>query len=209
MNAKYKLLKDLPDSKMGDIYEYSSTNKAYYKNGDLTDSYWLKANVENSPEWFAKIEENIYTQSQLNNAIENAFHAARLIDEKISKKGYSIEKHFVYKDADHYQSYHHIGTYAVQDNTPLTGTSTIDNPQFDKRKENENADIMNAVFKILKKDADYYYAWQANIAMAFKDQYSKEAVKVAHSELWELDIHKIANQAAKNFLDLLIKELNC
>lgn len=51
-----------------------------------------------------------------------------------------------------------------------------------------------------KSEGSYYYSWQANIAMAFKDEYDRDAA------LPELkDIHHIANQAAKNFLDTLIK----
>jgi len=59
----------------------------------------------------------------------------------------------------------------------------------------------------LKKDEGYYYSWQANIAMAFKDEFHRQAgqpgeVKHVNSD----DIHEIANQAAKNFLNLLISD---
>lgn len=50
-----------------------------------------------------------------------------------------------------------------------------------------------------KFEGSYYYSWQANIAMAFKDEFNRTP------EVFKNDIHNIANQAAKNFLDLLIK----
>lgn len=57
MADRYRLLKDLPDSKAGDVYVYVPEQQAYYKNGDINDSYWLKANVENQSGWFEKIKE--------------------------------------------------------------------------------------------------------------------------------------------------------
>ena len=47
----------------------------------------------------------------------------------------------------------------------------------------------------LLNDPDYRYTWQANIAMAFKDEHFRSENKE--------DIHEIANNAAKNFLRLL------
>ena len=47
-----------------------------------------------------------------------------------------------------------------------------------------------------KSPGSYYYLWQANIAMAFKDEWNR----------WdkpECYVHEVANNAAKNFLDLL------
>lgn len=48
----------------------------------------------------------------------------------------------------------------------------------------------------LKNDPELYYAYQANIAMAFYDEYRK-SVK-------DKTIHEISNDAAKRFLNLLI-----
>ena len=59
--------------------------------------------------------------------------------------------------------------------------------------------------KALKEDEGLYYSWQSNIAMAFMDcfgWYKKEHKK---EYLNSADIHTIANDAAKHFLDLLIK----
>jgi hypothetical protein len=73
-------------------------------------------------------------------------------------------------------------------------------------------EIKNAVqivTQAIKNDPDLYYAYQANIAMAFKDEYDKEAYRASHDYLEgfkpEADIHEIANNAAKNFLDLWCK----
>lgn len=47
-----------------------------------------------------------------------------------------------------------------------------------------------------KSPGSYYYSWKANIAMSFLDEWNR----------WdkpECYIHEVANNAAKNFLDLL------
>ena len=50
---------------------------------------------------------------------------------------------------------------------------------------------------MLKEDSDYFMSWQANIAVAMQDAYANAEDKT--------DIHKISNEGAKNFLELLIK----
>lgn len=52
----------------------------------------------------------------------------------------------------------------------------------------------------LKRDPDYRRSWSANIAMAFKDAYAREA-RVVNGGL--VDMHTVANQAAEDFLELL------
>ena len=54
--------------------------------------------------------------------------------------------------------------------------------------------------KVLKKDKDYYFGWQSNIAMAFYDEAKRNKVKISSVKL-----HEISNNAAKNFLTLLCK----
>jgi len=51
----------------------------------------------------------------------------------------------------------------------------------------------------LSEDEDFYYGWQSNIAMAFLDEYT---ALVDNPNITE--IHKLANKAAKRFLDNLI-----
>lgn len=58
--------------------------------------------------------------------------------------------------------------------------------------------LFNMFANQLRRDPEYYYAWQANIAMAFKDEYN-ECTGYKNKE----DIHKIANNGAKRFLNLL------
>lgn len=53
----------------------------------------------------------------------------------------------------------------------------------------------------LKEDPEYFYAWQANIAMAFFDEYRRNNKKYKNRD----DLLKISNEAAKNFLSLIIK----
>ncbi len=60
------------------------------------------------------------------------------------------------------------------------------------------------VFKELREDEGYYISWQANIAMSFYDEYWKK--KNNNKYLNKEEIHKIANDAAKKFLNLLIKK---
>lgn len=71
---------------------------------------------------------------------------------------------------------------------------------------NQNIQIQDAIRRLsheLKHDAGYFYAWQSNIAMAFKDEYD------THNRPGEaVDLHQVANAAAKNFLNLLIREPN-
>ena len=57
----------------------------------------------------------------------------------------------------------------------------------------------------LKESDSYYYSWQANIAMAFVDEWQRTAEKGGLPVTRE-SIHEIANKAAKNFLNLLIRE---
>ena len=54
----------------------------------------------------------------------------------------------------------------------------------------------------LKNDKELYYAYQANIAVQFQDEYARNEKKYKNRS----DIHEISNKAAKNFLNLLIKD---
>lgn len=65
-------------------------------------------------------------------------------------------------------------------------------------------DIKKAVDTLtmaLSEDVDFYRAYQANIAMAFYDEYRRNKKKYKN----QIDVHSIANTAARNFLDMLIK----
>ena len=54
--------------------------------------------------------------------------------------------------------------------------------------------------RTLKKDTNYYRTWKANIALAFYDEYCRTKGYKSRAIL-----HKIANQSADNFLQLLMR----
>jgi hypothetical protein len=78
-----------------------------------------------------------------------------------------------------------------------------------EQKSNPVADAMKVITDALKEDkseGSYYYSWQANIAMAFKDEFHRYARdKEIEGTAKSFNVHTIANNAAKNFLDLLCK----
>lgn len=60
-----------------------------------------------------------------------------------------------------------------------------------------------------KSEGSYYYSWQANIAMAFQDEFWRTVEKEDNDVFLKIEvplIHKISNEAAKNFLNLLISK---
>lgn len=59
------------------------------------------------------------------------------------------------------------------------------------------AKAIKHIVNALKEDYGYYYSWQSNIAMAFQDEFRREYL---HKGL-----HEISNNAAKNFLSLLMQ----
>lgn len=94
MNTKYRLLKDLPDSKAGDIYVFHPIHGAYYKNGDKEDSYWMPEHVENNPEWFEL--EKLYTIEDM----RKCFQAARQCNP--TNKDYPTFAEWKYRTYDDY-----------------------------------------------------------------------------------------------------------
>lgn len=85
--------------------------------------------------------------------------------------------------------------------------------ELDKRILNKKIKISDAIDLLResfqdKSPGSYYYSWQSNIAMAFKDRFHQYVKEEATNEVivMDYDLHKIANDAAKNFLDLLIKK---
>ncbi len=75
-------------------------------------------------------------------------------------------------------------------------------------KKTGRTDVAKAVDTLafaLKQDKDYWNSWQANIAMAYYD--AERWYKAAHGNKYlnHIDKHKIANDAAQNFLTNLSK----
>ena len=57
-----------------------------------------------------------------------------------------------------------------------------------------------------KSEGSYYYSWQANIAMAFQDEFNTWVRALPHNVTpTQNQLHSISNAAAKNFLDLLTR----
>lgn len=63
-------------------------------------------------------------------------------------------------------------------------------------------EAIDVLRKSLEEDPDYFQGWQSNIAMSFYDEYSKNDKSYKNKE----DLHNISNEAAKNFLNLLLNE---
>ena len=74
-------------------------------------------------------------------------------------------------------------------------------------KEKEETEISKAVkvlTQAIKEDPDFYIAYQANIAMQFYDEYRRRR-KDKGSSLNITEVHEVANQGAKNFIDLWVR----
>jgi hypothetical protein len=72
-------------------------------------------------------------------------------------------------------------------------------PKGWENKETKLSEAVKTLAKALKEDKDYRYSWQANIAVCMQDAYD-----YANPED-KKDIHKISNDGANRFLDLLCK----
>ena len=73
-----------------------------------------------------------------------------------------------------------------------------------------NTKLQNAVkclIKNLKEDSAYRLGWQANIAMAYKDNWEWYKKKTGKKVMNNNDRHIIANNAADYFLKLLCDEI--
>ncbi|RLD64462.1 MAG: hypothetical protein DRJ01_00550 [Bacteroidetes bacterium] len=59
----------------------------------------------------------------------------------------------------------------------------------------------------LKEDPELRYGWKSNIAMAFYDEYLNYKKYMDKKYINKRDLHLIANDAADNFINLLIKDV--
>ncbi len=59
-------------------------------------------------------------------------------------------------------------------------------------------EAIKTLTKALRDDPGYRIGWQANIAMAFQDEYNR-----VKDEMPKVSIHAISNAAAQNFIELL------
>lgn len=65
--------------------------------------------------------------------------------------------------------------------------------------------ISGGVWGKVKDDPELFYAYQANIAMAIKDEFARRKKK--KKSISYADMHEIANTGAKNFLHSIIKDI--
>lgn len=70
--------------------------------------------------------------------------------------------------------------------------------------DNKLKDAVQVLVEALQKNEGYRIGWQANIAMAFKDEFYRINSKLKDTSDYEL--HLIANKASNNFLDLLCND---
>jgi hypothetical protein len=63
------------------------------------------------------------------------------------------------------------------------------------------SDAVKCLCAALRKDKGYFISWQSNIAMAFCDENRRQGSRDSY-----VKVHKVANTAAVNFLNLLIRE---
>jgi len=84
----------------------------------------------------------------------------------------------------------------------MTDTQPKCNEEDEDRAYN-TCDAVNKLVSEMKKDPSYREGWKANIAMQFKDGVYWYKKKNNKKYLSSDDIHKIGNEAADNFLNLL------
>jgi hypothetical protein len=61
-------------------------------------------------------------------------------------------------------------------------------------------EAIKTVQAALRRDKELYYSFQANIAMQFVDENRRQGSRDSYKK-----VHGVANEAAKNFINLLIK----
>lgn len=71
-------------------------------------------------------------------------------------------------------------------------------------KQTELSKAVQTLITALKTDESYRIGWQANIAMAFKDEFCRTNPDLKNISDYEL--HIIANKASDNFLNLLCED---
>jgi len=68
--------------------------------------------------------------------------------------------------------------------------------------------MIKKLIKGLKEDPELRLGWKSNIAMAFYDEYLSYKKYMDKKYINKRDLHLIANDAADNFINLLIKDVD-
>ena len=129
---------------------------------------------------------NEYPHDEFRIDAENAFEFA-FMPKKVKDK-----IHVIAWEAGHSYGYHEVVSW-YHDLVDLAKS-------FFKTEKIETQMAVEHFSKALLEDPDYYYAWQSNIAMAFKDCCARKGYKFP-------DLHEISNEAAKEFLSNLTKQV--
>lgn len=79
-------------------------------------------------------------------------------------------------------------------------------PYESKPSLKEAIEVLCNALREDKSEGSYYYSWQANIAMSILDEYNRQSKDMDYEEKRSLDMYKICNEGAKNFLNLLISK---
>ena len=67
-------------------------------------------------------------------------------------------------------------------------------------EKNSVKQAMRTIGRALSRDPGYFIAWQANIAMAFKDRWDAYSHEYKGKRLSRSDVHIVANDAAEAFI---------
>lgn len=65
---------------------------------------------------------------------------------------------------------------------------------------------LNSLIDELKNDKEFFYGWQSNIAMSFYDVVVEHRKKNENRYISNAQIKELANKAAINFLNQLIRK---
>lgn len=112
---------------------------------------------------------------------------------------------------EQYHSHKVIKNQESGEKKPLTEYEMLKAQMQKMKSEMTIKEAVKVLCKALREDPEYYYGWQANIAMAYKDETksSPEAGKTLPIGTivmsWE-ECHEVANKAAKRFLNTLIHQ---
>lgn len=72
-----------------------------------------------------------------------------------------------------------------------------------KREQKDLKESVDTLCKALREDKELYYTYQSNIAMSIHDEYYSHG----KSNLTGEELHNVFNNAAKRFLDTLVKSI--
>lgn len=132
--------------------------------------------------------------------------------EEMKKDGSRIPMMVEYLRANGWQTYKHHDNWvkSIWDEDVRRNASYDLHQAFAECTKEQLAiqDAFKVLTKAIKEDKSLYIAYQANIAMAFQDEFHQQQSKRNDFTKWLLTeggLHTIANNAADCFLNLLLK----